>query len=191
MRLGILLLRFEGQHWLVFSGAGWCWAWRGNKHAQQRPLSLCSLPTAFNQLETPTGLHLSWCIIKVLAAVCAIMEEIHYLSNLTVPILATNYKTQRGGFLASPVPFFFFFFFFFTTRITKVNSACRFPLQMLQASETVKKVLGLILAFGNFMNGGNRTRGQADGFSLDILPKLKDVKSNVRERMATEHMGSF
>lgn len=30
------------------------------------------------------------------------------------------------------------------------------------------------------MNGGNRTRGQADGFSLDILPKLKDVKSSVR-----------
>lgn len=51
--------------------------------------------------------------------------------------------------------------------------------QGLQDSETVKKVLGLILAFGNFMNGGNRTRGQADGFSLDILPKLKDVKSSV------------
>lgn len=41
------------------------------------------------------------------------------------------------------------------------------------------QVLGLILAFGNFMNGGNRSRGQADGFALDILPKLKDVKSSV------------
>ncbi|KAM7382244.1 hypothetical protein PAMA_012890 [Pampus argenteus] len=48
----------------------------------------------------------------------------------------------------------------------------------LQNSETVKQVLGLVLAFGNFMNGGNRTRGQADGFTLDILPKLKDVKSS-------------
>ena len=27
------------------------------------------------------------------------------------------------------------------------------------------------------MNGGNMTRGQADGFGLDILPKLRDVKS--------------
>ena len=27
------------------------------------------------------------------------------------------------------------------------------------------------------MNGGNRQRGQADGFAIDILPKLKDVKS--------------
>lgn len=52
-------------------------------------------------------------------------------------------------------------------------------LQALQDSETVKRILGLVLAFGNYMNGGNRTRGQADGFSLDILPKLKDVKSSV------------
>lgn len=52
-------------------------------------------------------------------------------------------------------------------------------------------VLGLILAFGNFMNGGNRTRGQADGFSLDILPKLKDVKSNVRKRMTTLEFQDF
>ncbi len=27
------------------------------------------------------------------------------------------------------------------------------------------------------MNGGNRQRGQADGFGLEILGKLKDVKS--------------
>ncbi|XP_027145508.1 formin-2 isoform X2 [Larimichthys crocea] len=50
--------------------------------------------------------------------------------------------------------------------------------KVLQDCETVKRVLGLVLAFGNFMNGGNRTRGQADGFTLDILPKLKDVKSS-------------
>lgn len=29
------------------------------------------------------------------------------------------------------------------------------------------------------MNGGNRDRGQADGFGLEILPKLKDVKGKV------------
>ncbi|XP_038073094.1 uncharacterized protein LOC119741421, partial [Patiria miniata] len=49
--------------------------------------------------------------------------------------------------------------------------------EVLLTSEGVKKILGLILAFGNYMNGGNRTRGQADGFGLDILAKLKDVKS--------------
>ncbi|XP_040034096.2 uncharacterized protein fmn2a [Gasterosteus aculeatus] len=48
----------------------------------------------------------------------------------------------------------------------------------LQSGTCVSQVLGLVLAFGNFMNGGNRSRGQADGFTLDILPKLKDVKSS-------------
>uniref|UniRef100_A0A8C5QVT2 Formin 1 n=1 Tax=Leptobrachium leishanense TaxID=445787 RepID=A0A8C5QVT2_9ANUR len=47
----------------------------------------------------------------------------------------------------------------------------------LMDMESVKEIMGLILAFGNYMNGGNRTRGQADGFGLEILPKLKDVKS--------------
>lgn len=51
--------------------------------------------------------------------------------------------------------------------------------QALQSGMCVLQVLGLVLAFGNFMNGGNRSRGQADGFTLDILPKLKDVKSSV------------
>lgn len=52
-------------------------------------------------------------------------------------------------------------------------------LQHLLESDNVKEVIGLVLAFGNYMNGGNRTRGQADGFGLEILPKLKDVKSRV------------
>ena len=47
---------------------------------------------------------------------------------------------------------------------------------MLKSSKEVTNVLGLVLAFGNYMNGGNVARGQADGFELDILPKLKDVK---------------
>uniref|UniRef100_A0A8D2MAS5 Formin 1 n=1 Tax=Zonotrichia albicollis TaxID=44394 RepID=A0A8D2MAS5_ZONAL len=54
--------------------------------------------------------------------------------------------------------------------VTRVSKA-------LLSMKSVKEILGLILAFGNYMNGGNRTRGQADGFGLEILPKLKDVKS--------------
>ncbi|XP_073527555.1 formin-2 isoform X2 [Phyllobates terribilis] len=50
--------------------------------------------------------------------------------------------------------------------------------KILKEDPAVLRVLGLILAIGNYMNGGNRTRGQADGFAIDILPKLKDVKSN-------------
>jgi formin 2/formin-1 len=33
-----------------------------------------------------------------------------------------------------------------------------------------------VLAFGNYMNGGT-ARGQADGFSLTVLTKLRDVKT--------------
>ncbi|XP_077320869.1 formin-1 isoform X1 [Lithobates pipiens] len=58
-------------------------------------------------------------------------------------------------------------------KIDIVIRACNGVTQM----ESVKDIMGLILAFGNYMNGGNRTRGQADGFGLEILPKLKDVKS--------------
>ncbi|MEE6523440.1 hypothetical protein FKM82_022361, partial [Ascaphus truei] len=52
----------------------------------------------------------------------------------------------------------------------------------LRKGPAVLRVLSLVLAFGNYMNGGNRTRGQADGFALDILPKLKDVKSSDNSR---------
>ncbi|XP_068110027.1 formin-1 isoform X1 [Hyperolius riggenbachi] len=58
-------------------------------------------------------------------------------------------------------------------KIDTVIKACDGLLEM----ESVKDIMGVVLAFGNYMNGGNRTRGQADGFGLEILPKLKDVKS--------------
>ncbi|XP_061103761.1 formin-like [Conger conger] len=56
---------------------------------------------------------------------------------------------------------------------------------------SVKEVIGLILAFGNYMNGGNRTRGQADGFALDILPKLKDVKSRDNRINLVDYVVSY
>ena len=47
-------------------------------------------------------------------------------------------------------------------------------------SMNLQRVLSLILTFGNVMNGTNPQRGQADGFHIEILPKIKDVKSAVR-----------
>jgi len=41
-------------------------------------------------------------------------------------------------------------------------------------------VFGLILAIGNYLNGGSK-RGQADGFQIEILPKLNDTRSNDNE----------
>ncbi|XP_043251094.1 formin-2-like isoform X1 [Colletes gigas] len=62
-----------------------------------------------------------------------------------------------------------------STKLTNMRTTCDF----LRSSSSLKKVIGLILTLGNYMNGGNRTRGQADGFGLEILGKLRDVKSNV------------
>ncbi|TNN87226.1 Formin-1 [Liparis tanakae] len=58
----------------------------------------------------------------------------------------------------------------------KVEIISNVSKELLECS-SLRDVMGLVLAFGNYMNGGNRTRGQADGFGLEILPKLKDVKS--------------
>ncbi len=38
-------------------------------------------------------------------------------------------------------------------------------------------MFSVTLSCGNYLNGGNKQRGQADGFTLDILPKIKDVKT--------------
>nr|CAD7257648.1 unnamed protein product [Timema shepardi] len=59
------------------------------------------------------------------------------------------------------------------SKLDNLKSTCDF----LTSSESLKTVFAIILALGNYMNGGNRTRGQADGFGLEILAKLKDVKS--------------
>uniref|UniRef100_A0A182R7T1 FH2 domain-containing protein n=1 Tax=Anopheles funestus TaxID=62324 RepID=A0A182R7T1_ANOFN len=58
-------------------------------------------------------------------------------------------------------------------KLKTVKQTCEF----LTESEELKHLFSIILTLGNFMNGGNRTRGQADGFGLEILSKLKDVKS--------------
>ncbi|XP_030791921.1 formin-2 isoform X1 [Rhinopithecus roxellana] len=63
--------------------------------------------------------------------------------------------------------------------------------ETLKNGSGVMQVLGLVLAFGNYMNGGNKTRGQADGFGLDILPKLKDVKSSDNSRSLLSYIVSY
>lgn len=57
-------------------------------------------------------------------------------------------------------------------RLNNVIHVC----DLLTNSQPLRQVLSIILACGNYMNGGT-ARGQADGFHVDILAKLKDVKS--------------
>ncbi|EGG14163.1 actin binding protein [Cavenderia fasciculata] len=44
-----------------------------------------------------------------------------------------------------------------------------------KANESLRKILGIVLVLGNHMNGGS-SRGQADGFNLEILDTLSTTK---------------
>ncbi|MXQ97580.1 hypothetical protein E5288_WYG008725 [Bos mutus] len=86
----------------------------------------------------------------------------------------------------------------FQSTFSESICSIRCKLELLQKlCETLKhgsgvmQVLGLVLAFGNYMNGGNNTRGQADGFGLDILLKLKDVKSRDNSRSLLSYIVSY
>ncbi len=59
-------------------------------------------------------------------------------------------------------------------RLHNIKHVC----DVLTANASMRQVFSVILSCGNYMNGGNLQRGQADGFNIDILPKLKDVKGN-------------
>lgn len=67
---------------------------------------------------------------------------------------------------------------------TKLNNF-KLTCDHLIASDQIPVIFSIILTLGNYMNGGNRERGQADGFGLDILPKLKDVKGKPESRTPT------
>uniref|UniRef100_H3D3U5 Formin 1 n=1 Tax=Tetraodon nigroviridis TaxID=99883 RepID=H3D3U5_TETNG len=72
-------------------------------------------------------------------------------------------------------------------KLNTVSSVC----EVLLDSGGVRRVVGLVLALGNHMNGGSRVRGQADGFGLEILPKLKDVKSRDNRISLVDYMVSY
>ncbi|XP_055028692.2 formin isoform X2 [Misgurnus anguillicaudatus] len=72
-------------------------------------------------------------------------------------------------------------------KVEIISTVC----SALLDNDAVKNVIGLILAFGNYMNGGNRSRGQADGFGLEILPKLKDVKSRDNRISLVDYVVSY
>ena len=62
-------------------------------------------------------------------------------------------------------------------EINTLKSAC----QEIKTSDIIKKILSIILTIGNILNGGT-PKGQADGFSLDILEKINSVKDNTNQK---------
>jgi len=59
-------------------------------------------------------------------------------------------------------------------KLEVVQRACK----DLKSNRKLKEVLDIIITFGNYMNGGNKDRGQADGFEIELLPKLNDTKNS-------------
>ena len=54
----------------------------------------------------------------------------------------------------------------------------------LKNSQHFHELLGTILSLGNIMNGGT-AKGQADGYSLDLLPKLEGLKDSLGHSILT------
>lgn len=60
-----------------------------------------------------------------------------------------------------------------------------FGCRELVSSQRLRKVLEIVLAFGNFMNRGNR--GNAFGFKLASLNKMTDTKSSTDKDITLLH----
>eukprot|EP00727_Mastigamoeba_balamuthi_P010431 m51a1_g601 hypothetical protein (1062) ;mRNA; r:75000-78578 len=56
--------------------------------------------------------------------------------------------------------------------ILVVQKACK----ELTDSRSVRELLAAILTVGNYVNGGNATRGQADGFNIEVIDKIVELK---------------
>ena len=61
-------------------------------------------------------------------------------------------------------------------EISTFQKACK-EFESQENMQSLKKVLALILAVGNYLNGGS-PRGLAYGVKLDVLKKLKNLKAN-------------
>lgn len=83
----------------------------------------------------------------------------YFMERISCLVFQTEFEEAASGF---------------QRKLDVLSDVCNF----LVTNENIRQLFSIILTFGNYMNGGNRQRGQADGFGLDILPKLKDVKSN-------------
>ena len=66
-------------------------------------------------------------------------------------------------------------------HVENVLHACK----ELVSSKKLRKVLEVVLAFGNYMNRGNR--GNASGFRLTSLNKIVDTKSSMSKDMTLLH----
>lgn len=73
-----------------------------------------------------------------------------------------------------------------TQRLLEDVEACHNGVKIMRGNKLIGLFLELILYIGNFLNQGTNA-GNAFGFRLDILPKLKDTKSPVKTEYSLLH----
>lgn len=61
----------------------------------------------------------------------------------------------------------------------------------LKRSKGLPALLGLALAMGNYLNGGNNLRGRADGFNFDMITRLDDFKDNTAKQSLLGYIVAF
>merc|ERR1712137_716307 len=71
-------------------------------------------------------------------------------------------------------------------RLTEDVELCHNGVKIMRDNKLIGLFLELILYIGNFLNQGTNA-GNAFGFYLDILPKLKDTKSPVKSEYSLLH----
>ena len=64
-------------------------------------------------------------------------------------------------------------------------------LAQLRRSRGIPALLGLVLSLGNYLNGGNRQRGQADGFNFVTLSKLDGFKDSAGKMSLLRYIATF
>jgi len=107
-------------------------------------------------------LHMSTAPDKPLDKPDGFLWDLHSLNNFDARISCLIFKTTFSHMCEEV-----------EIRLTNIKACCNY----LTTGQGLKKMLAVLLACGNYMNGGNKQRGQADGFGIDILPKVKDLKS--------------
>lgn len=68
--------------------------------------------------------------------------------------------------------------------IISIQRSCR----EIAKSPSLKVVLGMVLAMGNYLNGGHNKRGQADGFQIDALAKVQEIRDVHNKQSLAEYM---
>jgi formin 2 len=72
-------------------------------------------------------------------------------------------------------------------RINIVQGVC----DELMNNKNIKNLLSIILAFGNIMNETSKSRCKTEAFELNILEKLRNIKSTDNTRTLLQHIVNY